>query len=823
MESFWQDLRFACRALGKSPWFAALAVVTLALGIAVNTSIFSIINGFLLRPLPVPHAEQLAVLSLQQAGDKAFQSFSYPDYLDIRDQSSSFSEIIAYRVTLTGLTADNRGDHCITTGVSGNYFSMLGIQPALGRLILPTEGKTPGADPILVLGYSYWQKRFAGDKSIIGKQVVLNRHPMTIVGVAPKEFHGTYSIIDSDLYVPLSTNTSRKEEKRVEDIWTHRSDRSLSLMARLKPEQNLKQAQTSLNVVAQRIAEQHPDTDKGISIRAFPEQLARPEPDPDNTLPSVAAAFMALAALVLLVACFNVTNVLLVRANARQREMAIRAALGAGRMRLVRQYLTESLLLAFLGAGGGMLLAYWAMRFLSSIPLGTDLPLQLKFMPDARVYFFALGAALVTGVIVGVFPALRVARRDDVSSVLHDGARGSSGGRRRQFVRGSLVVAQVAGSLVLLIVAGLFIRSLGKAQNIYLGFNPSHVLDFSLDVQQIGYQEVQGRTFYRELESRLRALPGVVSVAQAFTVPLGVMSGFDSVHVEGHPVEPEKQPPSVQYNTVSSGYFDTLRIPVHHGRAFTDADDEKAPSVAIVNQTMAKKFWPGQNSLGKRFSTKSASGPYLEIVGVVQDGKYKGVIEDPQPHFYVPLSQSYMPLRTFHVRTSVPPESLSTQVQSQIRELAPTLAVSEMQTFDQALQGLNGYMFFRLGAQLTGTMGLLGLILAVVGVYSVASYAAVQRTQEIGIRMAIGATPRDILKMVLRQGIGIVGIGLVAGLAAAFAGTRLLADLFYGVTPSDPVTYAAVAILLLAVALLACWIPARRATRVSPVIALRFE
>lgn len=822
MSSFWQDLRFAFRALSKSPWFAALAVVTLALGIAVNTSIFSIVNGFLLRPMPVPHPEQLAVLALQQAGGKDLQSFSYPDYLDLRNQSTSFSDVIAYHVTLGGFTADNRGDHCIATRVTGNYFSMLGVQPSLGRLILPSEGQTPGSDPILVLGYSYWQKRFGGDKSVIGKHVEMNDHPLTIVGVASKDFHGTYSIIDSDLYLPLSANITTKDQKQVADTWTDRSDRSLTLMARLKPEMNLKQAQTSLNVVAQHLAEQHPDIDKGIAIRAFPEQLARPEPDPDNTLSSIAAAFMALAVLVLLVACFNVTNVLLVRASCRQREMAIRATLGAGRLRLVRQYLTESLLLASLGACGGMLLSYWAMRYLSSIPLGTDLPLQLKFLPDARVYFFALGAALVTGVIVGVFPALRVARRD-VSAVLHDGARGSSGGRRRQIVRGSLVVAQVGGSLVLLIVAGLFIRSLGKAQNIYLGFDPTNVLDLSLDVQQIGYQEVQGRAFYHELDSRLRALPGVISVGEAFSVPMGVMSAGGSVFVEDRPLDAGQQPPSVQYNMVSPAYFETLRIPVRNGRTFTDADGEKAPGVAIINQTMAKKFWPDQNPLGKRFSTKSASGPFIEVVGVVQDGKYKGFIEDPQPHFYEPLSQSYIPLRTIHIRTSVPTETLSMQVQSQIRDLAPNLAVSEMQTLDQALQGLNGFLFFRLGAQLTGAMGLLGLVLAVVGVYSVASYAAAQRTQEIGIRMAIGATPGDILKMVLRQGVGIVAIGLIVGLAAAFAGTRLLADLFYGVKPSDPLTYAAVATLLLAVALLACWIPARRATRVSPTVALRFE
>src|SRR6267154_1625697 len=409
MSTFWQDLRYAFRALGNSPWFAAIAIVTLALGIAVNTSIFSMVNGLLLRPLSVTHPEQLSVLALQQSGDHSVQRFSYPDYLDLRNQSSSSSDIVAYRLTLGGLSANNRGDHCIITRVSGNYFSVLGVQPALGRLILPTEGQTPGADPVLVLGFSYWQKRFAGNSNVIGKHVEINNHPLTIVGVAPKEFHGTYSIVDSDLYVPLSANIDSKDDTQVQDTWSHRADRSLSLMARLKPGTNLKQAEASINVVARRIAEQHPDSDKGITVGVFPERLARPDPDPDNTLPSVAAAFMALGGLVLVVACFNVTNVLLVRATARQREMAVRAALGAGRVRLVRQYLTESLLLAFLGAAGGILLTYRATQFLSNLSLGTDLPLQLNFLPDLKVYLFAISAALVTGVIVGVFPALRAA------------------------------------------------------------------------------------------------------------------------------------------------------------------------------------------------------------------------------------------------------------------------------------------------------------------------------------------------------------------------------------------------------------------------------
>jgi putative ABC transport system permease protein len=551
--------------------------------------------------------------------------------------------------------------------------------------------------------------------------------------------------------------------------------------------------------------------------------LARPDPDPNNTLPAISVAFMVLAGLVLLVACFNIANVLLVRATVRQREMGIRAALGAGRARLVRQHLTESLLLALSGGGAGLLLASWAAGFLSSLPLGTDLPVQFDFQADARVYFFAFGAVLLTGVIVGMLPALRVARTD-INVVLREGGRGASDGPRRHMVRGALVVAQVAGSLLLLIVAGLFMRSLGKAQQLYLGFNPDHILDLTLDPEQINFNETQGREFYRQLSERIGALPGVVSVAQAFIVPMGVISANEPVFVADHPLETGKQPPTVMYNPVSPTYFDTLRIPLLSGRAFSSADNKDAREVAVINQAMAAKLWPGENPLGKRFSIKGRNGPFKEVVGVVQTGKYKNVIEDPPELFYyVPLDQNYVAFRTLHVRTSVPPESLNLQVESRVQELAPGIPISQVQTMTQALQGINGFFFFRFGAQLTGAMGLLGLILAVVGVYSVVSYAAAQRTHEIGIRMALGAEPRNILRMVLRQSIGIVVLGLAIGLAAAFAGTRVIADLIVGIKPTDPVTFVTVIVLLSAIALAACWIPARRATRVSPLTALRYQ
>ena len=824
MRNFWQDIRYAARTLSNAPVFTIIAVVALGLGMAVNTTIFSVINGMLLRPMPVPHAEQLTVLAMKQPGMSDFQRFSYPLYQDIGHQTTVFSDIFAYRVTLAALSADHKVDQAILTRVSGNYFSALGIHAAAGRLILSNEGQTPGADPIMVLGYSYWKKRFAGDGRIIGKHVEVNGHPVTIVGVAPKGFHGTYAILDSDGYVPLSAALGSKgmEEDSVEQLWTQRGDRSLSLLGRLKTGVSLKQAQASLAVTAQQISERYPATEKGMTISAFPEKLARPDPDPDNTLPKIAAAFTILAVLVLFVACFNIANVLLVRATVRQREMGIRAALGAGRWRLVRQHLTESMLLALLGGGAGLLLANWAAGFLSSLPLGTSLPISFNFEPDLRVYLYALASVLVSTVVVGLIPALRVARYD-VNSVLREGGRSASEGRRRHIARNTLVVAQLAGSLLLLVVAGLFVRSLNKAQQIYMGFDPDHVLNFSVDVQQVGFDKARGEQFFRQVDERIRAIPGVVSVAQAFVVPMGVVSADGAVTVEGRPVGPGEHVPTVMYNDVTPGYFDTLRIPLLSGRAFTDADNEKAPPVAIINQTMAKQLWSNEAPVGKRFSIKGPGGPFIEVVGVARDGKYKSPVEDPTPFFYLPLNQVYVDFRTVHVRTSLPPEKLQRDIESSLHMLAPDIAVKEMQTMTQSLQGLNGFFLFRFGAQLTSTMGLLGLILAVVGVYSVVSYAAVQRTHEIGIRMALGAVPQDILRMVLRQSVVLVGVGLAVGLAAALAGTRAIASFIVGVRPTDPITFVAVVALLTVIALVACWIPARRATRVSPLVALRYE
>ena len=822
MRNFLKDGRFALRTLAKNPGFAVIGIVTLALGMAVNTTVFSVVNGFLLRPLPVRHPEQMTVLALKQSSVAGTYRFSYPTYEDLRDQTDSFSDVFAYRISLAGLTVDHKSDHCLISRVTNNYFRSLDIKPANGRFVLSTEGRVPGADPVIVLGYSYWRRRFAGDPKIIGQSVKLNEHAFTVVGIAPREFHGTYPVMDMDAYIPFSAETGEDPDNPVAKVWTSRGVRSLTVMGRLKPGVTIRQAQASLNVVTERIAEAHPDTEKGLSVQLFPEKLARPEPDADNPIPATSIAFMSLAALVLLVACFNIANVLLVRATVRQREMAIRAALGAGQGRLVRQYLTESLLLALLGGGAGLVLASWASGFLSSLSLGTDLPLRFDFRPDARVYVFALAAVLFTGLFVGMMPALRAARTN-ASAALHEGGRGSSSGPRRQFVRNALVVAQVAGSLVLLIVAGLFMRSLEKAEKMNLGFNPDHVLDLSVDVEQVGYKAPQAREAYRDIDNRIRALPGVQSVAEAFTVPMGYVGADDRIWIEEHPYAAGQQPQEIPFNQITPSYFDTLQMPLLRGRKFSDADSEKAPPVAIINETMAKKFWPSEDALGKHFGTKGANGPFMEVVGIVQDAKYQNLVENPQAFYYLPFEQSYNSLRTLHVRTTVPSESLAPQIQSVIHEVVPDVPITQVKTMNEALQGANGFFLFRFGARLTSTMGLLGLLLAVVGIYSVVSYAAAQRTQEIGIRVAMGASPQAILKMVLRQGLTLVGIGLAAGLGLALAGTRVMSGLIVGIKPTDPLTFAVVVCLLAAIALFACWVPAHRATRIDPLVALRYE
>jgi len=819
METLLQDIRYGARMLMKNPGFMIVAVITLALGIGANTAIFSMVDAFLLRPLPVAEPAQITVLAFQQKQGNFLTQFSIADYRDIQNQTKEvFSDVFAWQFGLDGLSVDGKADRIMTNYVTGNYFSALGLKPALGRFILPAEGDVLGADPVMVLGYSYWQTRFGGDPGIVGRKVSVDGKPITIVGVAPKGFVGVYPILSVQGYLPMGMAIIAGNPS---DFMTNRQIRNVPILARLRPGVSVQQAQAVLTVVSRRLAQEYPDAHKELDVRVFPELRARPNPDPNNTVMVVGGLFLGLAVMVLFLACVNVANILLVRSTVREREMAIRAALGAARIRLIRQLLTESVLLALLGGVAGVLLGYWGSSALSSINVQTDLPVHFDFGFDWRVFGFATAAAFVTGIIVGIVPAVR-ASRGNLSAILHEGGRGVVGGKNR--LRSTLVVVQVAGSLMLLIIAGLFTRSLAQAQRTDLGFRPDHVLNLIMDPNEIGYNQAQTRDFYKGLLQRVRALPGVVSASTANATPMGYYNNFDSLTIEGYQPPPGQSAPSSLYNTVSTDYFQTMGIPLLRGRVFTEADDENTQYVAIVSEAMAKQYWAEKDPMGRQFKMSTDPAHSLVVIGVAKDIRFNGLTGPFSPMFYAPFlqHQASNSLQTLQLRTAGTPEMMIPETEHVIESLAPQLPIFDVQTMSQALNTLNGLLFYKIGAVLAALLGMLGLILAIVGVYGVVSYAATQKTHEIGVRMALGAQPADILKMVFREGLLIVGIGLIAGIGGALAAGQVVGS-FLTVSARDPVTYAIVTAILLIVALSACFIPARRAMRVDPMVALRYE
>jgi predicted permease len=821
MGTFIQDLRFGLRVLAKNPGFVAMAVLTLALGIGVNTAIFSAVNGLFLRPLPVEKPDQLIGLAIEQKGNPSLANFSYPDFQDFRREASDSCEMLAYRVGIDGLSDGPLADRIVTSYVTGNFFTMLGLKPALGRLIQPTEGNIPGSDAVMVLDYGYWQDRFGGDPGVVGKRVRVDGQPVAIVGVAPRGFHGLLGVMGMQAYLPMNMATI---EGLTAETWTHRERRSFFVLARLKSDVSLERARASFTVIAARLSQQFPKEDRNIMLRAFPEREARitPTPQPHEHEMELMAAglFLALALLVLLLACFNVANILLVRATLRGREMSLRVALGAARHRIVRQLLTESLLLAFLGGVAGIVSGAWGSTLLGSINPQFGLPVHFDFSFDWRALAYGLAAAVLTGVVAGTLPALRAARANP-GDVLHEGGRSVTDRRHR--LRNALVAAQVAGSVVLLAVAGLLVRSLEKAQDIDLGFNPHSVLTLRMDPQEIGYDDARGEKFYKELLHRIRELSSVQSVSLARTYPMGAYWLNASIYVEGLVTAPDQTPPNVAYNSVSAEFFKTLEIPMVEGRAFTDTDQADTLRVAIINQTMAQRFWRHEDPIGKRFRLNSESAPWVQVVGVARDGKYRSLFDKTPPYFYLPRTQDYSSPEALVIRASGTPESMVHEIEQQAHSLASGLPLFDVRTLDEALNGPTGFFPFRMGAILAATLGLLGLILAVVGVYGVVSYVTSRRTHEIGIRNALGARRRDILTMVIGQGLSVVIPGVAAGLLGAYGLARVMEHFLYGVSPHDSITFVAVTVLLLLVALAACYFPARRATKVDPMVALRYE
>lgn len=814
-----RDLRYAMRQLRKSPGFTSVIVLTLALGIGANTAIFSIVNFILFRPLPIRDPQQVVNLAYgeKRMGDGASNGFSVPDFEDIRSQSanvfSGMTGIAAFQ--MEGLAVNGQNVNIWPAYVTDNFFDVMGIRPLLGRFFPPAQDNSNDTDPVLVLSYSFWKTHFGGNRNIVGTTVSVSGRPVTIIGVAPEGFYGFSSILETQGYLPLRLYTFNGRK----DALTERDATELLLVARLKEGISVAQAQPALNVIAARLAREYPHYHEGMALHAYKLHPTGPDSSPpDRTLPLMAGVFLALAGSVLFLACLNVANLLLVRATFRQREIAMRAALGAGRGRIVRQILIESALLTLLGCIFGIGAGMIAARMLGSIPTGSDLPIILDFHFDWRVFAYGLGLAAIGVLVVGAVPALR-ASGTKLSDLLHESGRSVAAGRQR--FRSALVVAQVAGSLMLLIVAALFVRSLLNVQGTDLGFDPRHVMNYSMDPHEAGYRDEAGKAFYQNLLEKIRLLPGVRSASLAATVPMGYYSFGYQVKIPG------RDPASIEYvgsNSVSPGYFETMQIRLLRGRDFNRADEANSPGVAIVNQAMVEKYWPNQDPLGKQFAAIiNSKDRNLEIVGVAKNSHTSSVSESAGPYLYTTLEQNYLSTETLQVRTAGMPESSAHEVLTLVRDLAPSLPVFDVQTMSQALKTMNGLLLFQIGAVLAASMGTMGLVLAVVGMYGVLSYATALRTHEIGIRVALGAQAGEVVRMILRQGIVIVAVGLGIGILAAVGIGRLVQNLLVHVRGTDPLTYAVVSLSLACVALFACYIPARRAAKVDPMAALRHE
>jgi predicted permease len=819
MENFWKDLRYAFRMLLKSPGFTLVAMLALGLGIGANTAIFSVFNGMLWRPLPVKNPQQLVVVAAKSDTLDFPLNLSYPDFEDYRKLNTVFSDLIAYVPNPVNFGAEGRPERAWVEMVSGNYFSMLGIEAVRGRTFASNEGWVPGKDPIVVLSYKYWQRRFGGSPAIIGQTVQVNRQPFTVIGVVPESYRGAYYFIEPDFYLPLTT-MGLLDPTQADDL-NKREAAYLRVMGRIQPGVTPAQAMAAAEPLDRRLAQEFPDSHKGMALLVLPELKARPEPGVAATFMSTAALiFMVLVGLVLLIACANVANLILSRANGRRKEFATRTALGATRGRMIRQLLTETVLLSTFGGILGLILARWAALGLMSIHIPGDIPVKLfDLRLDWHIFGFTFLAALITGVIAGLVPSLQ-ASRTDLADTLKAGGRSGGGSAGHHRFRNALVVAQLAVSLLLLACTGFFLRSLQNSAHVDMGFRVDHTLLLSMDVGLQGYKEEQGQQFFKQLTDRVRFLPGVRDAAIAATIPMGDQNSLVNIFPDGQPVDDKSKTETAFDDIVQPSYFRTAGTPVIQGREFTEADSASAPRVAIINETFAQRIWPGQDPLGKTFRTEK-NGPPIQVVGLTRTGKYLFLYEKPQVFVYFPIAQRYSAGGILIVHTQNDPQQLLPSVRDQIHLLDAGLPVFDVTTMDQQVQYGKALLPARLGAMFVGAFGLLGLVLASVGVYGVVSYSVSQRTQEIGIRTALGAQRSHVLGMILKQGMGMALIGSAVGVVLSFLLFRALSSMLYGVKSTDFITLGAVSVILLAVTFIASYVPALRATRVDPVVALR--
>jgi predicted permease len=819
MTSIWQDVRYSLRMIGKAPGFAVIAILTLALGIGANTTIFSWVNSALLNPVPgLASPNEVVALTLSNPGENPF-AFTYPDIQALRNGQQSFTGITACNIASMSLTGNGKPERLWGMVATANYFDVLGVRPVLGRGFLPEEDEKPGGAPVAVISYRLWQTHFGASPNVVGQQVEINQHPYTIVGVTPAVFQGSQTGVRTEIWVPIM----------MVDQIVPRSDLLhdhhyfwLFAFGRLKPGVQPEKAQQEMTVLLQPEVKSFPEEHRGHSnVSVYP--LWRSPFGLNFFLATLLPILMAIAGLVLLLACANVANLMLVRSVGRRREIAIRMSLGASRWRLVRQLLVESLLLSLAGGVVALLITTWtAGTFMKFIP-ATDFPISLGVPIDRAVLIAAFAISLLTGVIFGILPALRSSSLAP-GAVLKEDTGNASGSLRKARLTSGLVVAQISLSLLLLICAGLFIRSFLSAQSINPGFNAHNVMVASYDVFTSGYSDERAAAFDRQLEAKLEATPGIKSAALSSRLPLG-FGGSSAVKPEGY-VPQANESMETQAAMITPNYFQTLEIPMVKGRDFTMQDNMTSQRVAIVSEAFVNRYWPNQEGLGKQVNS-DLTHEWFTVVGVARDSKVTGLNEKPTPFLYLPhyqvslLNQPGGSTMNVIARTTGDPLAMGKTVEQTIHELNADLVVFSVTTLESS-EAISSFPQ-RIAGTFVGAFGLLALVLAAVGIYGVTAYTTRQRTHEIGVRMALGASKQDILRLVLGHGLRLTFIGVAVGLAASFALTRYLGSLLLGVTSTDAITFSGVAVLLCAVALFACFIPARRAMRVDPMVALHYE
>jgi len=814
------DLRFAVRMLIKYPAFSIVAFLALVLGIGANTTVFGIINALLLRPLPVGHSEGVVKAFTTDNHIPGKLSMSYLNFQDYAKQNTAFSSMAAYTFAGMGMTRGTDTLNVVGLLVSGNYFDLLQVKPHLGRTFLPEEDATPNGHPVVVLGYSFW-KKLGADPAIVGSPITLNGHSFTVIGVVPAAFTGVDVGFSPDLWVPISMHQWVRPGA---DFWFEsRRALLLNIIARLKPGVTMSEAQAQMRTIAKQLEQAYPDVNKERSIALMSLEAAKSQglagPTNENLARDVSLLLLVASASILLIACANVANLLLARSTARQREMAVRLALGAGRGRIVRQLLTESILLGVIGGAGGVILAYCLGDVLIALLPPTPFPITLNPQPDWRVLIFSFVVAVLSGVIFGLAPALQMARWN-LNQGLRERASTGGGAVTRLNLRSLLVVAQIAVSLLLLIGSGLFLKSFYEAQAINPGFRTDNLNLVTINPVLARYDTDRALQVVRAILDQIRHDPRVAGADVNNWVPL---QGGEArtIVIDGRDPNDEHNRRFANYSPITPGYFQTMGIQLLRGRNFTQQDAEKnAAPVAIIDETMAKQFWPNEDALGRRFRFMIDKAP-IEVIGIARDSKATTLGEVPVPMVYWPLKEITDAGITLFVHTTGAPSVMLSQIRQIVRDVDVHIPI----TYEKTIRDHMAIALWPswMGAMLLGSLGLLAFILASMGVYGVMAYSVSQRTRELGIRMALGAQTNQVIQLVLRQGMFLAAIGLVFGLFAAFGSTRLAGSLLYGVNPSDPVIFIGVTSLLAFAAFAACYFPARRALKINPVIALRTE